>query len=244
MSPLLSAAVASALLITSSAIVIQNSPPPPPSQPSIGPQVQKEQTANAIAQVRARNMEVLALYNWNCRTEILDNGKLVDLRIDLVNLQANGQLSRMLLNDQPGRLPGGFLRHAIAQGQQQKEKEAAEALCRLVDQYTLMGADRFVAYIITANIESITGPAGESLLRIAGTSVIAPGDTLTMTFDAKTLLPTTAEISTTIGGQAATASASFNRMVSGLNRLQFASGAIPGKQLTINIHNYDFIQTK
>lgn len=234
------AAVAAASCIASSVVVARH----PANRPSLEPQVQNEQLANAIAAARARNAGLLAQYNWNSRTEILDNGKLVDLRIDLVNLLPSGQLSRQLLNDEPGRLPRGFLRHAIAQSQQQQAEEAAQALGRLVDQYTLPAADKIVAFIIQAQVQPITGPAGQSLLQVSGTNVVVPGDSLTMTFDGTTLLPTGAEISTTLNSQAATISASFDRMRSGLNRLQFATGSIPGKQLTVNIHNYDFVQSQ
>lgn len=99
-------------------------------------QVPSENLANAIVAARAKNAALLQTYNWNCRTEILENNKMQDLRIDLVGMGQGGQLTRTLLNDQPGQLPGGFLRKAIAQGQQQQAEQTAKALGALLDQYT------------------------------------------------------------------------------------------------------------
>src|SRR5436190_22531646 len=76
-------------------------------------QVQNESLARGIIAARKKDAAMLKQYNWNCRTEIMDSGQLQDLRIDLMTLGPDGQPTRSLLNDQPGQLPGGFLRKRI-----------------------------------------------------------------------------------------------------------------------------------
>ncbi len=204
-------------------------------------QVPNEGVANGILAARRKNAALLQQYNWNSRIEVLDNGKMQDLRIDLVTVGPEGNPTRTLLNDQPGKLPGGFLRRAIAQGQQQQADETAKGVAELLDQYTLPSAGKIIAFIVEAQLQPMTSPEGTSLLRVNGSDVVQPGDTVTMVFDGATLLPTSVEIVTTFKGDQATLSATFSSMPSGLNRLQFATASIPSKQLTVQIHNYDFV---
>lgn len=204
-------------------------------------QVAGENLANAIAAVRAKNSALLRTYNWNSRTEILENGKMEDLRIDLVSVGPDGQLMRSLLNDQPGQLPGGFLRKAVAQGQQQQAEKTSKALGALLDQYTLPSAGKIVAFIVQAQVQPMTSPQGTSQLQITGANVVTPGDTFTMVFDGATLQPVSVAINTTSDGDAVTFSGNFATMPSGLNRLQYATASVPSKQLTVMIHNYDFM---
>jgi hypothetical protein len=204
-------------------------------------QTEAEGLANAILAARRKNASLLQQYNWNCRTEILMNGKMEDLRIDLVSVGADGQLSRTLLNDQPGQLPGGFLRRAIAQSQQQQAEQAAKGVGALLDQYTMPAAGKVIAFIVQAQVQPITSPSGTSLLQVSGSNVVVPGDTCTLVFDAATLQPTSIQISTTFEGNPLTASGTFGTMANGLNRLQYASAQIPAKQLSALIHNYDFV---
>lgn len=208
---------------------------------ALATQVQNESLANAIVDARRKNEATLARYNWNSRTELLDNGKLMDLRIDLVSVASNGQWQRTLLNDEPGKVPGLFLRRAIAQNQQKRAEETAASFGLLLDQYTLAGAGKIAAFIIGGQIQPITAPGGQSLVQVTGTSVIVPGDSVTMTFDGATLLPTSMTINTTFNGDPASVSATFLTMRSGPNCIQYATAQIPSKNLTVMIHNYDFV---
>lgn len=207
----------------------------------VAPQAQSESLANAILAARRKNAAMLQQYNWNSRAEVLQNGKLEDLRIDLVTVGPDGQPSRTLLNDQPGQLPGGFLRRAIAQGQQQQAEKTAKEIGALVDQYTLPSAGKVIAFIVQAQVQPITSPQGTSQLQVTGSNVVAPGDTVTMLFDGSTLQPVSISINTTSNGDAVSVSGTFATMASGLNRLQYATASVPSKQLTVLIHNYDFV---
>jgi len=209
---------------------------------AVATQVQNESLANAIVAARSRNAALLRQYNWNSRTEVTENDKMMDLRIDLVSVTAGGQLQRTLLNDQPGQLPRGFLRRGIAQAQQRQAEQIAVGIASLVDQYTLPSGDKIAAFILQAQVQPITTPAGQSQLQVTGSGVVVPGDSLTIVFSGSTLMPVSVQISTTYNGDAVTISGTFVSMANGLNALQFLTAELPGKQLSVNIHNFDFVQ--
>ena len=101
---------------------------------SASAQVANEGLANGIVAARQKNAALLGQYNWNSRTEILKDGQSQDLRIDLVSLGADGQPQKTLLNDQPGQLPGGFLRKRIAEQNREDLEKRVQKLAKLLDQ--------------------------------------------------------------------------------------------------------------
>lgn len=204
-------------------------------------QVPNEGLANAIAAARQKNAALMRQYNWNCRTELLQNNKMVDLRIDLVSLGTDGRLQHTLLNDQTAQLPRGFLRHAIAQGQERKAEQAVHGLHSLVERYTLPTAGKVVAFMVQAHVKPITSPGAPTQLQVQGKDVVVPGDTFTMMFNGATMQPTSIKISTTINGNAADISGTFTTLRSGLNILQYATAEIPSQNITVLIHDYDCV---
>ncbi|MFO0826778.1 MAG: hypothetical protein U0572_01405 [Phycisphaerales bacterium] len=207
----------------------------------VAAQVPNEGLANAVIAARQKNAGLLQQYNWNCRTEVLENNQMKDLRIDLVSMGPNGMPQRTLLNDQQAQLPGGFLRHAIAESQQQQLEELVKGLSGLVDQYTLPGPGKVASFLIQSQVQPITTPQGATALQVNGSNVVVPGDTFSMMLNGTTLLPTSIQISTTFKDDQVTLSGTFNTMANGLNRLQYATVQMPSKHLVINIHNYDFV---
>lgn len=118
---------------------------------------------------------------------------------------------------------------------------AAKSIGTLLDQYTMPAAGKVIAFIVQAQIQPITSPSGASLLQVSGSNVVVPGDTLTLVFDGATLQPASFQLSTTFDGNPMTASGTFGTMTSGLNRLQYASAQVPSKQLSVLLHNYDYV---
>ena len=87
----------------------------PSSWPALAlalPQVAQAQTAlssdaNAAVQIteaRKANDTLMRQYTWNSRTEIIENGQVKDIRIELNNYAPDGTLQRSLLNDTEGVL--------------------------------------------------------------------------------------------------------------------------------------------
>jgi len=204
-------------------------------------QAPNEGLANGIVAARQKNAANLMQYNWNCRTDITKDGNVEDIRINLVSLASDGTPQRSLLNDQPGQLPNGFFRRRIAEREQKDTEKYVGGLAKLVDQYTLPGAGKVVAFLVQAQVQPITSPAGKTLLKVTGTNVVEQGDTFTMTVDGTTLLPISAEITTNFQGDSVTISATFRTMKSGLNHLQYATATVADRNLSVNIHNYDYV---
>ena len=208
---------------------------------ALAAQVQNENLANAVLAARRKNAALLQTYNWNCRTEILENDKMQDIRIDLVSVGPEGQLQRSMINDQPGKLPRGFLRRAIAQGQQQQAEKTVKELGALVDQYTLPSGGKVIAFLVQAQVQPVTTSEGTTVLQVTGHDVVVPGDMFTLTLNGKTLLPESVQVSTTYDGDAVTVTGSFITLPSGLNILQYATAVIPSKNITVMMHNYDCV---
>lgn len=204
-------------------------------------QVPNEGLANAVAAARQKNATLLSQYNWNCRTEVLKDGDTQDIRIDLMNLGPDGTVQRSLINDQPGRLPGGFLRKAVAENKRKELEEYVGGLGKLVDQYTLPGAGKMASFLVQAQVQPSTTPEGTTVLQVTGSSVVVPGDTFTTTLDGTKLVPKSIQITTTFKEEQVTVSATFRTTAAGLNHLQYATVTVPGKNITVNIHNYDYV---
>jgi hypothetical protein len=204
-------------------------------------QVPNENLANAIIAARQKNAALMQQYNWNSRTEIDENEKMQDIRIDLVSYLPNGELQRSLLNDQQGKMPGLFLRKAIEENQRKQVEELVQGLGKLVEQYTLPGPGKMIGYLVQAQVTPVTTPQGTTVLQVTGSGVVVPGDTFTITYDGTTLQPLSIQINTTFKGDAVTINGSFMTNRAGLNFLQYATAEIPSKKVTVTIHNYDFV---
>lgn len=203
-------------------------------------QGQNNNLAGAIINARQKNAAMLQNYNWNSRTELDKDGNMQDIRIELVTLGPGGQPQRQMLNDQPGQLPGGFFRKRIAEDQRKKAEKYVKELVPLVEQYTLPTPGAVFNFISSAQVQPITGPNGQSQLQITGNGVVSPGDNFSMTFNGANLQPISAQITTQYDGAPITITATFRTMQSGLNHLQYATVTAPDKNLTLNIHNYDY----
>jgi len=204
-------------------------------------QVQNEGLANGVIAARKKNATLMQTYTWNCRTDVQENGATQDLRIDLVTMLPGGTLQKSLLNDQQGALPGGFLRKAIEENKRKQLEKYVSELAPMVDHYTLGSAGAVINFLASAQVQPVSTPDGKTILNINGNNVVAPGDTFGMTVDGRTLQPLNVNVSTTYNNDPITIQASFITMKSGLNHLQYATVSVPGKNLVIMIHNYDYV---
>ena len=204
-------------------------------------QVQNEGLANSILAARKKEATLLAQYCWNSRVEIQTDGAVQDIRIDEVALDANGQPQRTLLNDTPSQLPGGFFRRAIEENKRKKLEKFMGGLSGLLDKYALPSAGSVIAYIVQAQIAPVTTPDNKTVLQVTGTNVVVPGDTFAMTVDGATMQTTRLQITTTYEGDPVNITATFKAMKGGPNHLQYATVSVPAKDVTVMIHNFDYV---
>jgi hypothetical protein len=207
----------------------------------VNAQPANENIANGVIAARQKDAAMLQQYNWNCRTEITQDGKVQNIRIDLVTIGPDGQPQRTVLNDEKSQLPGLFLRKAMEKNQRKQTDEYLKGLSKLLDDYTLPSAGKVLVFITTAQVQPITTPEGKTLLQMTGNSVIVPSDTLTLTIDPATMQTTRMQVTTIYKDHAATTTATFNKSKSGVNHLQFADIEVPDLNLSMQLQNYDYV---
>ena len=203
-------------------------------------------TANRAVQIyqaREANAALMHQYEWNSRTEIISQGQVKDIRIDLVSYGPFGQLQRTVINDQPASggmmpMPFGFLRRAIAEDKKKEMQEYLMGLQGLLEQYTLPTTQKILDFISTA---TPSGPDANGLFQLTGYSVVQPGDNLTLWVNPWTKHLRQMQVNTTFQGNAVQMTATFQTLPgSGLNYAAFAEATVPAKQLSVQIQNYNF----
>jgi len=209
----------------------------------VGAQVSTAETAMKIVRARKTNAALMQQFTWNSRTELVHDGKVRDIRIDLVQYDPDGQLQRTLLNDEGSRLPIRFLRRAIAKSKKKQTEQYLKGLRNLLDQYTLPTSDKVLAFMGSADVEFTQAPDGTTLLRMSGSDVVVPGDTLSIWVNASTHEMRKAQITTTYEGDEANATGTFKTLsASGLTFMSMAEVAVPAKNMTLQVHNFDYEQ--
>lgn len=206
-------------------------------------QVPNADVAMKIVDGRKANARLMHQFTWNCRTELMDGGKVGDIRIELVNYGPDGTLQRSLLNEQGAHMPIGFLRKAVAENKKQQTEKYLAGLRSLLDQYTLPTAGKVIGFMASASLEFTQAPDGSTLLQMSGTDVVMPGDTLSMWVDASTHAMRKVQITTTFEGDPTNVTATFKTLsASGLTFMSMAEVAVPAKHMTLQVQNYDYQQ--
>lgn len=204
-------------------------------------QIPNVNLANSIIAARQKNNSMMVQYTWTAQTQISKDGNVKDTRIQQVSYGPNGAPQYVLLNDIGAEMPRGFLRRAIAENEKEELEKYLKGLEKLIGQYTLPSPGALVNFLSGASIVNATSVTGQPILQTTGSSVITPGDTMTITFDSVTFNTRSMEMSTTFDNQPVTMSATFRALQSGLNHMQYATVDVPGKGLVVHVHNYDYV---
>jgi len=190
-----------------------------------------------IVDARKANAALMRQYSWTSRTELLEDGKVKDIRIELLNYGPGGQLQRSLLNDQGAPLPFGFLRRAIAEAERKKVEAYMGGLRSLLEQYTLPTPGKVLDFMTQAQM---SGPDATGAIQMTGNSVVVPGDTFTVWTDASTNQTRRMQIATTYQGDAVNVTATFKTLPSKLNYVAWAEATVPAKQMNVQVSNFDY----
>lgn len=201
-------------------------------------QVANEGLANQIIAARQRNATLMKQYSWNCRTELSENGTAKDTRVDTVTFGPDGQPQHTLLNDQSNPLPRGFLRKKVAEAEREKTETYLKDLRTFLHQYTLPSAGKVIDFISKTQIPP---PGAGGLLQLSGSSVVVPGDTVSLSIDAPTRQTRRMSVMTFFQGDEVTITVTFKTLTSGLNYGAYIQLNVPDKNLSVLIQNYDYI---
>jgi hypothetical protein len=196
----------------------------------------KASVAVQVTNARKANATLMQTYAWDSRTELLEDGTVKDTRVELVNY-ANGQLQRSLVSDQGPSLPRFGVRKAIAEKKEADMKQYLGGLKTLLDQYTLPTSGKVLDFM---NQAVTTGPDANNIIGMTGSSVVMPGDSLSIWTNLATRKTTRIQVSTAYQGDGVTLTATFATLASGLNFVSFAQIDIPSKQMTVQVSNFNF----
>ncbi len=191
-----------------------------------------------ITEKHKANAALMRQYAWSTRMELIDQGAVKDIRIEMANYRPDGQLQYILLNDQGAPLPRGFLRRAMAGQEREKMEGYLTGLRGLLDQYTLPTAGKVLEFM---NRAAITKPDPASFVQMTGRGVILPGDTLSIWTNTATCQTSRIEVTTFYQGDVVEVTATFKLLPSGLSYMAFAEVIIPARQLSGQVQNFNYI---
>lgn len=207
---------------------------------SASAQVRNLDLALKIVQSRNENVAKLKDFTWTCRTELYENGSIEDNRIEQISHGAGGLVQRDLLNDKHARIPFGPIRHIAAEQKLQQAEDLEDGLRTLLEKYTLSTTGKVIDFMSAASVEFVSTPGAPDLLRLSGSSVVSPGDTLTVWCEPASYATSRIEITTTYKGDQVTATAWYKTFPQGLTAMSMAEIKIPDKNITLQVHDYDF----
>jgi hypothetical protein len=200
----------------------------------------KANMAVQIMEARKANAALMRQYTWQSRTELIDKGEIRDVRIDQVTYGPDGSLQRILLNNQGASLPRGFLRRSIAENKKQQMEEYLTGLRGLLDQYTLPTAGKVLDFMTQA---ATVGPDASGLIMMTGSSIVLPGDNLTIWTDAATRQTRKVQVRTFFQGDPVELTATFQTLPGGPTYVAFAEVTVPAKQLAVQVQNFNYVRT-
>lgn len=184
---------------------------------------------------------MLVQYTWTAQTQITQNGNVKDTRIQQVSYGPGGVPQYVMLNDIGAQMPRGFFRRMIAENEKEQIEKYLKGLGKMIDQYTLPSPGAVVNFLSSATIISTTGPDGSQILQTTGSSVVTPGDSMTITFNSTTFNTKSVQMNGTFENQPVSMTATFRTLPSGLNHMQYATIEAPGEGIVVSVHNYDYV---
>jgi hypothetical protein len=178
-------------------------------------------------------------YVWTSRTEILKSKEILNIMIEKNQYDQKGQLLQKVLNEQGAKMPSFFLVKEIAESEKETMEKFLFGLRDFLKKYSLQESEqvrRFLSGATWKVIDSIPE------FVFTGRNVEEEGDLLTWMVDGKSFSTSRIEVNTTFENDLIKFTASFIRLKSGLNYMAYAEANIPAKNITLLIHNYDYMQ--
>jgi len=200
----------------------------------------RAETAVKITEARKANARLMHEYSWNSRTELIVDGVVKDMRLELVQYGPDGRLQRIVQNEQGASLPFGFLRRAIAENKRKEMETYLKGLRSLLDQYTLPTAGKVLDFMDKA---TTTLSDDGRLILMSGTSVVVPGDSLSVWTEAATRHTHKIQVNTFFQGEAVNLTATFKTLRRGLTHVDYAEVVVPGKNMSVQVQNFNYDRT-
>jgi hypothetical protein len=159
------------------------------------------------------------------------------MRLEQVQYGPDGNLQRIIQNEQGAHLPFGFIRRAIAENKRKQMEDYLKGLRSLLDQYTLPTAGKVLDFMDKATTTKTDN--GEVIL-MSGSNVAVPGDSFSVWTDASTRQTRKIQVATFYQGDGVNLTATFKTLASGLTYVGYAEVIVPQKQMTVQVQNFDY----
>jgi hypothetical protein len=197
----------------------------------------KAETAVKITEARKANAKLMHQYSWHSRTDLIENGEVKEMRLELVQYGPDDRLQRIVENEQGASLPLGFIRRAIAEKERQEMETYLKGLRSLLDQYTLPTAGKVLDFMDKA---SITLADDGRMILMNGSGVVVPGDSLSVWTEVSTRQTRKIQVDTFFQGDGVNVTATFKSLQSGLTHVAYAEVIVPTKNLSVQVQNFDY----
>jgi hypothetical protein len=154
------------------------------------------QVDQQFAQAQQHNALALRKYEWKSRTEVQKDGETKKVQVTLMRYGSDGQVQKTVISSTPEPdIPKFGLRRAVAKKKIGDFRETLAELEALARSYSELPPDRMQRFMATSTVTpELT--AQHKLVRIAGSDVLQPRDSMTVFIDANSRKQRRVEIQT------------------------------------------------
>lgn len=191
-----------------------------------------------FAQAQQQNAQALRQYTWKSRTEIQKSGETKNVRLALVRYDSYGTLQETTISSGPQQqLPTRGIRGLIAQKKKENFMETLDGLGTLAKSYGELRPDQLQRFMATAMVTPEMS-SQQKLVRISGSNVLRPGDSMTLWVDAVTRRQRKVEIQTMLERKPVRIVSDFEALPNGPVYMARSVVDYPGEELTLITDNF------
>ncbi len=189
-----------------------------------------------ISEKREENRKKLREYSWKTRSEIAVKGETKLLKVELVRFDIDGSMQKTTLSEEkPDKKRG--VRGRIQKKKGKEMREWFGELHGLLAQYSLPTTGKVLDFLDKATF----GPGDRpGTIRIRGTSVVQPGDELTMWVDSDTKDIVLTKVRTRLDGDTVVLETNHDRLASGLSYQARSIITVPAEDVRMTVENFDY----
>jgi hypothetical protein len=189
-----------------------------------------------ISEKREENSKNMREYSWKTRTEIAIEGETRLLKVELVRFNYDGRMQKTTLSEEKPEKKRG-VRGRIQKKKGKEKQEWFGELHGLLAQYSLPTTGKVLDFLEKATF----GPGDlPGTIRIHGTSVVKPGDELTLWIDADTKETKLTKVRTRLDGDTVLFETNHDRLDSGLSYQARSIITVPAEEVRMTVENFDY----
>jgi hypothetical protein len=186
-----------------------------------------------------QNAAALQQYTWKSQTQIRKDGDVKATKLYSNRYAADGTVVQLLLQEESAKLPKFGIRGMVAKKKKAEAQELIEALQRLAKSYAELPPAKMQEFMKTAKATLDTnGP--EPLLRLDSSSVLQPGDSMTVWLDANTRRQRRVEINSTFDQKPVRIVTELRDLPNGPTYVARSVVDYPREELTLTLENFDY----